>query len=115
MSTTSNTTVITTFTGDVEGTEIIADASNLTSAGQTQYLNLVAGFNSITIPSNAQSVTIYPPATNTVAITLKGVTGDTGISLSPVNSIKLPVVPGTTVFGLTIGTGGINQVLFVWS
>lgn len=71
------------------------DASNI----QT----LASGFNVITPPTGTTMVCIIPPVGNVITITLKGVTGDTGIPLSLTNPtwLSLPASPGT--FGLTCG------------
>ena len=42
---------------------------------------LSSGANTIAVPSGATCVIVQPPLSNTVLITLKGITGDTGVAL----------------------------------
>lgn len=51
--------------------------------GQVTDVDLALGANTITVPSAADGVVIVPPASNTSTIILKGVTGDTGVGISP--------------------------------
>lgn len=82
MSVTSDRSVVISFTGDVEFTQEFPATTNSSGSGQNQLVTLAAGANTITVPSNAVAVTIIKPTGNTVTLTLKGVTGDTGIALS---------------------------------
>lgn len=46
-------------------------------------LSLASGANTITVPAGATMCIIIPPTTNTtVTLTLKGVTGDTGVPIA---------------------------------
>lgn len=70
-------------------------------------LTLASGFNSITVPvwsPVVQGVIIAPAVTNATSLTLKGVTGDTGIPLSLTlpNMFTFPASPPATI-GLTAG------------
>lgn len=72
--------------------------------------DLASGFNEINVPPSltvhkAGGVIIRPPDNNNAAITLKGVTGDTGVSLSLVGlqMLVFPVTPPAN-FGLTLAT-----------
>jgi hypothetical protein len=73
-----------------------------------------AGFVAITAPVGATLAYIEPPVGNLVALTLKGVTGDTGIAISPNQPFVLtfanPLAP--PAFGLTSG-GAITGVVEV--
>lgn len=82
MSITSNRSVTIEFTGDIEYSQTFEAAVVSTGSGQNQKVALSSGNNTITVPSSAVAVTILPPSDNTVVLTLKGVAGDTGISLS---------------------------------
>lgn len=53
------------------------------TVGQTTETTLASGANTITVPTGSVGVVIVPDADNTTALTLKGVSGDTGISISP--------------------------------
>ena len=84
MAVTAERKITITFSGDVIGTEVPAAASNTVSPGQIQILSLVSGANTITLPtggSTPKAVTIIPPAANVETLTLKGVTGDTGVAM----------------------------------
>src|SRR3990167_8626299 len=64
---------------------------------------LASGANTITVPDTDCSVCIFvPPTTNTQTITLKGVTGDTGIALDPVLPALIPLADVAS-FVLTAG------------
>lgn len=58
-------------------------------------VTLVSGANTITVPSWAAGAVIVLPTANTQATTLKGVSGDTGIALSPTlpGLLSFPVSP----------------------
>lgn len=62
---------------------------------------LASGFNSITIPPGTTFYQIQFPAGNATAVTLKGVTGDTGILLNLTGTDLLQVTPAQTTIGLT--------------
>lgn len=68
------------------------------------------GFNSISPPTNAVGVIILPPAANTVTLTLKGVTGDTGVGLHLTNPSCISLA-GLSAFGITTN-GSVTLDLF---
>lgn len=106
MATSSSRSVSVSFTGDVQAAPpAFTAAANATSPGGLHMpYALSSGFNSIAVPVGATGATITKPTGNTVALTLKGITGDTGILLSTTDpdSISLPV--GATTIGLTAGS-----------
>lgn len=55
--------------------------------------------------TNTRMVVIIPPRGNTNSVVLKGVTGDTGITLNPngISVVTLPSSPAST-WGLTVAT-----------
>lgn len=65
--------------------------TNVTSNGQTQWVVLQSGANTITVPVSPAPAgcIIKLPAANTAITTLKGVTGDTGIALGKVTTTVL--------------------------
>ena len=77
-------------------------------------VNLASGATTITPPVGARGVIVIPPAANAVALTLKGVTGDTGVPLDLLNPtlVSLPASPGT--FVLTAGAilNGLELLYF---
>lgn len=106
MAVTATRQILIVFTGDVTGTETIAAASNASSAGSVQIVTLASGLNTITIPTGGTvptAVTILPPSGNTTSITLKGVTGDTGIALHLTDPTSLALASSVTTFVLTAG------------
>lgn len=77
---------------------------------------LASGFNTVTVPQLPVpvGVIIIPPSTNTQTVTLKGITGDTGIRLHKTAPTMLTFdsagVP--TSLGLTAGAGITDPFLF---
>jgi len=59
------------------------------------------GFQTVAVPAGASWVIIVPPVTNTtVGLTLKGITGDTGIPLD-MNGPSVIALAGTGNIGIT--------------
>jgi hypothetical protein len=118
MATQSTRSNVITFTGDVTGTQTINAAANVASPGSIQILALASGANTITVPVatgiTVTGVTIVPPAGNTVAITLKGVTGDTGILLHETDPSTLAIDNTVTSFVLTAGAA-VEGVRLFWT
>lgn len=107
MATTSTRTTTVVFTGDVTGTETVVAANNTVSPGQLQIITLASGANTITVPtggSTPTACTVIPPAGNSVAITLKGITGDTGIRLNNTDHTVISLDSSVTTFCLTAGS-----------
>lgn len=118
MATTATRSVSVTFAGDFDGTESYSAASNTTSVGAITFQSLASGFNSVSVPASTgftcTAVTIVPPTGNSTSITLKGVTGDTGIRLHNTDPTSLSINSDVTAIGLTAGAA-IQGVRFVWS
>lgn len=117
MSTSSTRTITLVFTGDVTGTETIAAATNAASPGQLEIKTLASGANTITVPtggSTPTSVTIVPPTGNTVSLTLKGVTGDTGIALHLTDPTNIALASSVTTFILTTNNT-LTGIRLYWS
>ena len=117
MSTTATRTTLITFTGDVTGTETISAASNASSPGTLEIKTLSSGANTITLPTGGSTVvscTIVPPPGNTVSLTIKGISGDTGFRLHNTD-------PTTLTFHSTVSTFVITTdntctgVRFYWT
>lgn len=72
--------------------------------GSTLAIALSSGFNTITIPTGTTTVVVQLPTGNATAVTLKGVTGDTGIPLAVTSFAKFDPVSGTASFGITAGS-----------
>jgi hypothetical protein len=106
------------FSGDVIADYQYDAAENTVSPGSVTIHTLAAGFNEITLPtggSTPKGATIIPPDDNVETLTLKGVTGDTGIALSKVDptSISFDTSPPVSI-GLTAG-GIITGLRIIWS
>jgi hypothetical protein len=120
MAVTSTRTMVITFTGDVQETQPVNAATNATSPGVTTIIaSLASGFNAITVLTAAgfvpTAVTIIPPAANVVTLTLKGITGDTGIALHLTDPTTIALAASVTTFGLTVGAAGIVGLRLIWS
>lgn len=73
-----------------------------------EILNLIlaSGANTIAVPTWANYCLIEPSPGNTEGLTLKGVTGDTGVAISPVNPTLLSF-PATTPADIVITAAGL--------
>lgn len=99
----------------INGTFSSSDAS-----GQSQWVVLASGPNTITVPASPSpvGVIIKLPATNTNACTLKGVTGDTGVAMGKTGYTVLNWESGNapTSFCITSAgaqTGLATQITFI--
>jgi hypothetical protein len=115
MAVTSNVNLQLDFTNDVVLTELLRWASNAASPGQVTVVNLSSGNNTVNIPTAGAStiagVLIVPPASNAVAMTLKGVNGDTGIALGLTNPTVISLATSVTSFVINAG-GAVTGVRF---
>ncbi len=105
------------FSGDVGGTQEIEAEDNTDSPAQIQIVTLAVGANTITVPSGGSTptcCTIIKPSDNTTSITLKGVTGDTGIRLHNTDPDCISVYSSVSSFVLTAGAEIIG-VRLVWT
>lgn len=117
MSVTATRTITIVYTGDVTGTETISAASSAASPGQIEIKTLSSGANTITVPTGGATVVccvIVPPTGNTTSITLKGVSGDTGIRIHNTDPTSVAIDSSVTTFVLTTG-GTITGVRFYWT
>lgn len=117
MSTVSTRVSTITFTGDITATQTVSAAQNLASPGDMDYVNLTTGANTITLPPNTVTtvaVTIIPPAGNTVALTLKGVAGDTGVPLHLTDPSTIALAAGVTSFVLNAASA-VTGLRLIWS
>lgn len=116
MAGTSTVTISGTLVGGNTGSDTFATKSitNTSAAEYTQQINLASGFNSITVPSGVTGAYMLPPPANTQTLTLKGVTGDTGIAISPTAPcvIGFASSPPATI-GITAG-GTVNNFVIIW-
>lgn len=116
MSILSTRKVINQFEGDVVA-DVTNTATNQASPGKFDIVTLASGANTITPPSGGSTpvaVTIIPPPSNASSITLKGVTGDTGVLLHPTQPTTIALGSPTATFVLTAGAQ-IVGVQMIWA
>lgn len=80
-----------------------------TSKGTLDVVTLASGANTVTYQSGSQLVVVAPPSANTIAMTLKGASGDTGVALHPTNPSQIAVHTSTSAFLISAG-GTISNV-----
>lgn len=105
------------FTGDVAATLEYDAAVNAASPGQIDIITLASGANTITPPTGGSTpvaVTIVPPSSNTVLITLKGISGDTGVELHLTDPCTISLNSTTNTFVLTAASQ-LAGVRLIWS
>lgn len=90
--------------------------ANATSNFAASETTLASGANTITVPTWAAGCIIIPPTTNAVALTLKGVTGDTGIllSLTLPSLVMFPATPSASfvITAASLTTAPTSVVFF---
>lgn len=117
MSTRSNRKITIATRGDLDSDQTFSAAENTSAPGQYELKTLASGANTITVPTGGSTptgVTIIPPSGNTTAITVKGVTGDTGVRIHDTDPTSLGLDSSVTDFCLTAGAQ-ITGVRLVWT
>lgn len=116
MATTTTAVVTLTSTGDDPATRVFSAAANQASPVNDQLVNLANGVNTFTVPTagTITRVTIIPPAGNTTSMVLKGLSGDTGVSLHRTDWTSIGLDNGVAQIVITTG-GIINNVRILWS
>ncbi len=112
MSVTGNRKVTIDFTDDVEYSQEFEAIVNGSSPGSVVTQALASGANTITLPTGTTGVTIIPDSNNTVALTLKGVTGDTGVGLALTSPSSFGVGAAVTTFCLTAASVVTVRIIF---
>jgi hypothetical protein len=117
MSVTGSRSVSFSFSGDVVlPTEAVPAVNNQASPGAISLVSLATGANTITVPTGGATptgCTIVKPSGNTVQITLKGVTGDTGVLLHKSDPDSISIDSSMTTFCLTAASA-VN-VRLIWT
>ncbi len=106
-----------TYSGAVDGEQVLDAADNASSPAVVELKTLASGANTITVPTAGfvpTAVTIVPPGDNETAITLKGVTGDTGVRIHDTDPTTIALHSGVTTFCLTAGAI-VTGVRLYWS
>jgi hypothetical protein len=101
------------YSGDVNGVQVPTVAITNSSPGQIDLTNLVMGANTITLPTGAKGVFIWPPILNNVAITFKGIAGDTGVLMHPTDAAYFALGSGVVNFVLNAASA-VTGVRFIW-
>lgn len=118
MAVTATRSITVVYSGDVVGTQEVPAADNAVSTGVVELKTLASGANTITVPTSGTAlptaVTIVPPVGNTVALTLKGVSGDTGIALHLTDPTSLSLKSTVVSFVLNAASS-CPGVRFIWS
>lgn len=90
--------------------------SNANSPCHMQYVNLSSGDNTIAIPTTAGAVYIVPPTSNAQTLTVRTVSGDTGIPVNaaaPIGPIAFRSSPPSNLYINAGGTVNGVQVFFL--
>lgn len=109
--------ILITYSGDVDGEQQLDAADNTDSPAMVELKTLAIGANTITVPTAGTvptAVTIVPPTDNTTAVTLKGVTGDTGVRIHDTDPTTLALDDSVTTFCLTAAAQIVGVRLY-WS
>jgi len=117
MAVTASRQTVIVFTGDVTGTETINAANNANSAGVIEVKTLALGANTITVPTSGTvptAVTLIPPVGNVNIITLKGLTGDTGVALHLTDPTTIALGAAVTSFVLN-AAATVTGIRLIWS
>lgn len=110
-----------TITGTPAGARTIGPISLSSAAanGQVTQVVLQSGANTITVPTTPapSGCIIVLPSTNTAVVTLKGVSGDTGIAIGKTTTLVLnwdsTAAPSSFVLSsASTQTGLVTEVLF---
>jgi hypothetical protein len=102
------------FNGIAPGGTLRDDTlSNSGSPLKVEEVALAAGWNAFTVPGGAKLLRIVPPSDNEETLTLKGVTGDTGVELDETLGGLLSLKTGTTAVGITAGDTVTVQLIWL--
>lgn len=111
-------TITINLTGDVISDKIYSAAQNAVSPGSITIHTLAGGNNTITVPTvtgfTVKAATIIPPSGNTQTLTLKGVAGDTGLTISKVDPTSIGFETAPATFVLNAG-GTIDGLRIIWT
>lgn len=110
---------IITYSNEVEGEQELNAAENTASPAMIERKDLADGPNTIIVPSfndaQATACTIVPQTDNAFALTLKGVTGDTGIRLHNTDPTTIAIDVSTSSFVLDLQVEGACTVRLFWT
>ena len=111
MSVTSNRSVVINWTSDVEYTQEFPAAVSPLGSGVMQLVTVTTALT-VTVPTNAVGVMIIPPVSNTTALTIKGIAGDTGIGihLTDPTSLGLSTTQTTIILAAATTTSNVRLI-----
>ena len=106
----TRTVTIRSLGGGVNVNDSFPAAANASSPAADSFVTLASGSNTITPPAGTVACTIIPPASNTNSITLKGVSGDTGVRIHNTDPTSIGLDSSVSSFVLTAGstTSGVR-------
>lgn len=116
MASSSTRTITIVYTGDVSGTETISAATNTNSPASVTLHALSSGANTITVPTGGTVPTacvIVPPSGSTVALTLKGISGDTGILIHKTDPTTIALDSSVTTFVINAASSVNIRIFWV--
>jgi len=118
MSVASNRSIIINMSGDILFVEEFQAAENSAGPGTVTLHALITGNNTITVPTatgfTVKAATIIPPEDNTATLILKGVGGDTGVTISKTDPTSIAFETAPASFVLNAGAS-IDGLRIVWS
>lgn len=106
-----------TLEGEVTGLRSGSRKLSLTGAASTdakfdsREYSLSSGANTITVPTGAKACAIQPDSANAQTLTLKGVTGDTGVPIGKTGATVL-ALDGQASFVITAGGAATVEITF---
>lgn len=119
MSVTSNITVTVTHTGDDDNSYSPTALPNTNAPTAISNVALTAGTNTITTPSTTvfqvRAAIIVPPTDNAGTLTLKGASGDTGISISGINPTLLTFSTTAPSSSFLLVASTATNISVIWS
>ncbi len=93
-------------------------APNGASPGDIDIFSLALGANTITLPTGGSTptgATIIPPTGNTQALILKGVAGDTGITIGKTDPCSISFENPPPASFVINAAGAVNGLRVVWT
>lgn len=106
-----------TYSGDVEGEQILSAANNATSPATVLVLDLGDGPNAFTVPAEATAVTIVKPGGNVIPLRFKVDPVDTGVRLHNTDPDTISLHSSIVEFTIdaTLGEVGACQIRLFFS
>lgn len=114
MGVTSTSGVVFSYEGDiVQPQQLIAAASNASCPGSEQLVAVSSSPVTVTKPAGAVGCIVQKPAGNTVVITLKGVSGDSGVQLALTDPDRLSLGAAQAAFVLVAASAATIRLIWL--